>query len=221
MIALIRYQFAELGHSQRYLPPMLVHLGVLAVMSSANQGPVLPGYAVTAASSLLVSGWLIIALTGISSPEQRAIVVAHAGSFTRVLISMVLTVLTCSAGLAMLAVGWGAVTHGADVPPATLALGVLVHLICSLHGIAVALPCSPLVIPRIGYTLVAAVVLLTVALLAKWVPLAFPLLLALGADTAPPAVLAQAALTAVLLLVLTTAFTAWRQDFGMRTQSTR
>lgn len=221
MIALVRYQFAELGHSQRYLPPVLVHLGVLAVLSRANPGPVLPGYAVTAASSLLVSGWLIIALAGISGPEQRAVVAAHARSFTRVLISMVLTVLACSAGLAVLAVGWGAVTHGAHVPPGTLALGVLVHLICSAFGIAVALPCSPLVIPRIGYTLVAAVVLLTVALLAKWVPLAFPLLFALGTDTAPPAVLAQAALTAVLLLVLTTAFTAWRQDFGMRTQSTR
>lgn len=221
MIALIRYQFAELGHSQRHLPPVLAHLGVLAVMSSANQGPALPGYAVTAASSLLVSGWLIIALAGISSSEQRAIVAAHAGSFARVLISLVLTVLACSAGLAVLAVGWGAVTHGADIPPTTLALGVLVHLICSVFGIAVALPCSSLVIPRIGYTLVAAVVLLAVALLAKWVPLAFPLLFALGAGTAPPAVLAQAALTAVLLLVLTTAFTAWRQDFGMRTQSTR
>ena len=34
----------------------------------------------------------------------------------------------------------------------------------------------------------------------KWVPLAFPLLFALGADTAPPAVLVQAALTALLVL---------------------
>ncbi|MEV4647923.1 hypothetical protein [Saccharopolyspora sp. NPDC049357] len=220
MIALVRYQLAELWHSQRYVPPALVHIGLLAVFCSTNQGPALPGYAVTAASSLVAACWLTIALAGLSGPEQRMIIAAHAGSSTRVLVGVVLTALSCSAGLAVLAVGWGAVTHDAHVPLTTLVLGLLVHLICSVFGVAVALPCSALVISRIGYTLVAAVVLLTVTLLAKWVPLAFPLLFALGADTAPPAVLVQAALTAVLLLVLTTALTAWRQDFGMSAQRT-
>lgn len=53
MIALVGYQLAVLGHSQRYLPPTLLFLALLATFYSNNTGPALPGFAVTA-SPLLV-----------------------------------------------------------------------------------------------------------------------------------------------------------------------
>ncbi|MER7015204.1 hypothetical protein ABT324_27550 [Saccharopolyspora sp. NPDC000359] len=210
MIALVRYRLAELGHSQRYLPPVLLHIGLLAVFYSDDTGPALPSYAVTAAALAVVSAWLTIALVDVEDVVQRTVTRAHVGSVHRVLVGTVLTVLCCAGVLAVLTTAWSQVTSGFAHPPADLAIGLLGHVVCAAFGTAVALPCSGLVIRRVGYTAIAAAALLAIALLAEWLPLAHPLLLGLSTASTPPALLVQSTLTAAGLLVASTALvSAW------------
>ncbi|MFI0464865.1 hypothetical protein ACH347_12360 [Saccharopolyspora sp. 5N102] len=210
MIPLIRYQLAILGHSQRYLPPVLLYIALLAIFYSNNDGPALPGFAVTAAGLLVVAGWMTIALVDVEDVVQRTVTRAHAGSMARMLASVVLAVLCCSIGLAVLSVAWAEISHGLDHPPGDLGIGLLAHVACAAFGVAVALPCSGLVVRRIGYTVIAAAALFAITLLAKWIPLAFPLLLALSADATSAALLVRSALVAVFSLVASTLLvTAW------------
>ncbi|MGW1682140.1 hypothetical protein [Saccharopolyspora sp. NPDC002376] len=201
MIALIGYRLAELGHSQRYLPPVLLHIGLMAVLYSDNTGPALPGFAVTAAAMLVVSGWLTIALVDVEDVVQRTITRAHAGSAHRMLFGTVLTVLCCAVGLSSLTVVWSQVSSGFAYPAADLVIGLLGNLVCAAFGIAVALPCSGLVVRRIGYTVIAAAALFTVVLLVEWLPFAYPVVYALSSGTTPPALLIQSTLTALVALV--------------------
>jgi hypothetical protein len=210
MIPLVRYQLAVLGHSQRYLPPVLLYIGMMAILYSDNSGPALPGYAVTAAALLVVAGWLTIALVDVEDAVQRSVTTTHVGSMYRTLCGVVLTVLMCSVGLAVLTIGWSEISFGFGYPPSDLGIGLLAHVACATFGIAVALPCSGLVVRRIGYTVIAAAAVFAVALLAKWIPLAFPLLLALSADATSTALLVRSTLTAAgALIVSTVLVTAW------------
>ncbi|KAA5836267.1 hypothetical protein ABT337_14590 [Saccharopolyspora hirsuta] len=208
MIALIRYRLAELGHSQRYLPPVLLYIGLLAVLHSDNAGPALPSYAVTAAALLVVAAWLTIALVDVEDVVQRTVTRAHVGSVHRMLVGTVLTVLCCAGGLAVLTTAWSQVSSGFAHPAADLAIGLLAHVVCAAFGIAVALPCSGLVVRRIGYTAIAAAALLAITLLAERLPLAHPLLLGLSSASAPPALLIQSTLTAAGLLAASTVLVA-------------
>lgn len=208
MIALIRYRLAELGHSQRYLPPVLLHIGLMAVLYSDDAGPALPGYAVTAAALLVVSGWLTIALVDVEDVVQRTVTRAHTGSVHRMLSGTVLTVLCCAGGLAVLSTAWSQAASGFAHQATDLVIGLLAHVVCAAFGIAVALPCSGLVVRRTGYSVIAAAGLLTITLLAEWLPLAHPLLLALSASSTPPALLVQSTLTAAGALVASTVLVA-------------
>ncbi|MER5394143.1 hypothetical protein [Saccharopolyspora sp. NPDC002686] len=210
MTALIGYRLAELGHSQRYLPPVLLHIGLIAVLYSDNTGPALPGFAVTAAALLVVSGWLTIALVDVEDVVQRTITRAHASSAQRVLVGTVLTVLCCAAGLSALTVAWSQVSSGFAYSAADLGTGLLGNLVCAAFGIAIALPCSGLVVRRIGYTAIAAAALFAVVLLVEQLPLAHPVVFALSAGTVPPALLVQSTLTALVALVASTlGVSAW------------
>ncbi|MCI2418953.1 hypothetical protein MOQ72_16030 [Saccharopolyspora sp. K220] len=207
---MIRYQLAMLWHSQRYLPPVLLYIGTVGVLYSDNAGPALPGFAVTCGALLIVAGWLTIALVDVEDAVQRTVTATHARSMYRMLFAVVLTVLACSVGLGALTVAGSEVSHGFGYSPSDLGIGLLAHIACAAFGIAVALPCSALVVPRIGYTVAAAAVLFGIALLAKWIPLAFPLLLALSADSASTALLIRSALVAAGVLVASTLLvTTW------------
>lgn len=210
MIPLIRYQLAVLGHSQRYLPPVLLYIGLLAIFYSNNDGPALPGFAVTAAGLLVVAGWLAIALVDVEDAVQRTVTRTHVGSTARMLLGISLTVLLCSIGLGLLAVAWAEVSSGLGYSPSDLGVGLLAHVVCASFGVAIALPCSGLVVQRIGYTVIAAAALFAIALLAKWIPLAFPLLQALSAGAVSTALLVRSALVAAGILIASTLLvTTW------------
>ncbi|WP_246868950.1 ABC transporter ATP-binding protein [Saccharopolyspora sp. ASAGF58] len=210
MIPLVRYQLAVLGHSQRYLPPVLLYVGLLAIFYSNNDGPALPGFAVTAAGLLILAGWLTIALVDVEDAVQRTVTQTHVGSTTRMLLGTVLAVLLCSVGLALLTVAWAEISYGLGYSPSDLGVRLLAHVVCASFGIAVALPCSGLVVRRIGYTVIAAAALFAIALLAKWVPLAFPLLQALSSGAVSAALLIRSALVAAGILIASTLLvTTW------------
>ncbi|MFE4360351.1 MULTISPECIES: hypothetical protein [Streptomycetaceae] len=169
MIPLVRYMFTVLLLSQRYLAPLLVFIGLAAVLTSSDTGPLPATYSAVAGAMLLCSTWLTMTLIGLEDPPHRSIVVVSAGSHLRMVLGSVATaavwcLLLTGAGLALpLLFG----TH--TVGPADLALGTEAQLTCAFTGMSIGFVCSRLVFRRQGYALVVALALLLAAMLGKGV----------------------------------------------------
>ncbi|MFG2331730.1 hypothetical protein ACGFMM_19115 [Streptomyces sp. NPDC048604] len=171
MIPLIGYTFATVLHTQRYLAPLLLFMGLTGVLTINGAGPLPAAYASSAGALFVCSTWLTIALMSLDDPTQRAIVVVTSGGRSlKVLLAAIGTaLLSC---LVLLAFGlvfplWMG-SH--DVTPADLLLGVGAQLTCALVGIAIGVLCSRLVFRRRGYALVAALALVMGALFIKGMP---------------------------------------------------
>ncbi|MFF5989656.1 hypothetical protein [Prauserella flavalba] len=205
MIATTRYQLALLAHSQRYLPPLIAFLAVLGVLYTSRDAPVLPEFAVSGGALLVVTCWLTIALADVEDPAQRLVTLSHTRGPWVLVAAFGLATLACSAVLTVVSLLWATLVHG-GVPAAELGLGALAHAACAFTGLAVGLPCSRLLVPRIGYTVVSALLLLAVVLLVRWVPLVNPMLRALaGEQPSAGGVVTALMTTAVALAVSATA----------------
>ncbi len=200
MLALTRYYLALLAHSQRYLPALLAYLALCVILYAGPPSPQLPLLGVSAGGLLVVSCWLTIALLDIEDPVQRLITLSHARQWRRMITGAVLTVLVCSLVLTVLTVAWSAL-KSFKVQPSALGIGLLAHLACAVLGIAIALPFSRLLVHRVGWTVLAAVITLVVVLLAK-IPLVHPLLHALTDDEPVGGSLVLALVTAVVMLAV-------------------
>jgi hypothetical protein len=198
VLALTRYYLTLLGHSQRYLPALLAYLALCVILYSDPNSPPLPLFGVSAGGLLVVSCWLTIALLDIEDPVQRLVTLSHARRWRSMIAGAILTVLGCSLVLTVITEAWSAL-KSFEFRPAALGIGLLAHLACALLGIAIALPCSRLLVGRIGWTVLAAVVVLIVVLLAK-IPLVHPLLHALTDEEPVGAPLAVALVTSVVVL---------------------
>ncbi|MFI8192488.1 hypothetical protein ACIF8T_27535 [Streptomyces sp. NPDC085946] len=169
MIALVGYMFTLLLLSQRYLAPLLLFLGLVAVLTSSDTGPLSATYASVAGAMLPCSVWLTVTLIGLEDQAHRSIVVVSAGSPLRVLLATVGTAamwcLLLMAACLVLPLMFGARAPGL----ADLALGIAAQLICAFTGMTIGLVCSRLVFRRQGYALVLALVLLLAVLLGKGV----------------------------------------------------
>ncbi|MFJ8546445.1 hypothetical protein ACIRFH_31485 [Streptomyces sp. NPDC093586] len=169
MIALVRYMSTALLLSQRYLAPLLLFLGLVAVLTSSDTGPLTATYASVAGGMLPCSAWLTMALIGLEDQPHRSIVIVSTGSHLRVLLATVGTtavwcLLLTAAGL-VLPLMFGTHTPGL----ADLALGTEAQLTSAFTGMAIGLVSSRLVFRRQGYALVLALVLLLAVLLGKGV----------------------------------------------------
>ncbi|WP_290052065.1 hypothetical protein [Amycolatopsis solani] len=200
MLAVTRYYFVLLGHSQRYLPALLAYLALCVILYSDPNSPPLPLFGVSAGGLLVVSCWLTIALLDIEDPVQRLVTLSHARQWRRLVTGAILAVLACSLVLTVITEVWSAL-KSSKVQPSALGIGLLAHFACALLGIAIALPCSRLLVHRIGWTVLAAVVTLVVVLLAK-IPLVHPLLHALTDEEPVAGPLALALGTSVVLLAV-------------------
>ena len=198
MLALTRYYVVLLGHSQRYLPALLAYLALCVVLYADPNSPPLPLFGVSAGGLLVVSCWLTIALLDIEDPVQRLVTLSHARRWRRMITGAIFTVLSCSVVLTVITEVWSAV-KSFRFQPSALGIGLLAHLACALLGIAIALPCSRLLVQRVGWTVLAAVVTLIVVLLAK-IPLVHPLLHALTDGEPVGGPLALAVATSVVVL---------------------
>ncbi|WP_103353786.1 hypothetical protein [Amycolatopsis sp. CA-128772] len=198
MLALTRYYLTLLGHSQRYLPALLAYLALCVILYADPNSPPLPLFGVSAGGLLVVSCWLTIALLDIEDPVQRLVTLSHARQWRRMITGAVLTVLACSLVLTVITEVWSAI-KASKFHPAELGIGLPAHLACALLGIAIALPCSRLLVQRVGWTVLAAVITLVVVLLAK-IPLVHPLLHALTDDEPVGAPLVLALVTSVAML---------------------
>ncbi|MGW3960388.1 hypothetical protein ACWED2_11250 [Amycolatopsis sp. NPDC005003] len=200
MLAMTRYYLALLGHSQRYLPALLAYLALCVILYADPHSPPLPLFGISAGGLLVVSCWLTIALLDIEDPVQRLVTLSHARRWRRMITGAVVTVLACSLVLTAITEVWSAL-KSFKIQPAALGIGLLAHLACAVLGIAIALPCSRLLVHRIGWTVLAAVITLVVVLLAK-IPLVHPLLHALTDEEPVAGSLVLALVTAVAMLAV-------------------
>ncbi|MCN9241537.1 hypothetical protein NGF19_12175 [Streptomyces sp. RY43-2] len=216
MIALIRYQFTVLLLSQRYLAPLLLFLGLVAVLTSSDTGPLPATYATVSGAMLLCATWLTMALAGLEDPAHRSIVVVSARSHLRVLLATVGTALMgcllLTAGDLLLRLMFGPRTpHLPD-----LILEVEAQLTCAFTGVAIGLVCSRLVFRRQGNALALALLLLLAALVGKGISpvnIMFTRLLNTSSSTE---VLASTSLQLAVAAVLLTAAMAIAQAIAVR-----
>jgi hypothetical protein len=201
---MIRYQLALLGHSQRYLPPTLAFLVLLAILYTDPDAPRMPELAVSAGGVAVVACWLTIALVDAEEPAQRLITLVHARRLSTVLSGVVLSVLGCCAGLTAVSLLWSSIRHHGD-PVGLLGIGVFAHLACVFTGIAIGLPCSRLLVPRIGYTVLAALAVLIAVVLVRWIPLINPMLRAMSSDSSTTGPVLTGLLASAIVLALSAA----------------
>jgi hypothetical protein len=201
--ALIRYFFATMLLSQRYLAPVLVFTGLLAMLTSSDSGPLTAAYGASSGVMLVCAAWVTTALAGLEDRTHRSVVTVNAGGHLRVLLALTATALLWCL---ILAVG-GLVLpllFGSHSPTAAdLLLGTEAQLVCGFMGVAIGLPCSRLVFRRRGYALTAAVALLLAALLTRHVSPVYIVLSRLQNTPDPVPLLATAAgLLAVTAVIL-------------------
>lgn len=203
---MIRYQMALLAHSQRYLLPGLAYLAFLGLLYNGDDAtsPALPEFAVSAGAMMVLACWLTITLVEAEDPVQSLITRVHARRLSILVGGIVVTVLACCAVLALASLIWSMVTHGGD-PFGELAFGAMAHLGCAGAGIAIGLPCSRLLLPRAGYTTVAAPVGLVLVLLVRWIPFVNPMLRALSSNDPAAAPLVFGLATSFLALAASSA----------------
>lgn len=211
MFALVRYQLSILGHSQRYLPPVLLFIGVNALLYGNGAGLALPSFAVTSGAVLVAAGWLTITLSGAEDPVQSLVTTCQAGSPRRVMVSIVLAALICGTGLSVLAMGWGLIAH-IGTPELTTSgalAGLHAHLMCATAGVAIGLPCSQLLTKNLGITLAASSLMFTLVLLVKWAPPGIHQLLAnMGDNLIKPRALIRATVLSLAAIIVSPLATA-------------
>lgn len=212
MVALTRYYLALFGHSQRYIPAVLAYLTLAAFLYSDPNSPVLPLYGVSSGGMLVVACWLTIALLDIEDPVQRLVTLSHARDWRRMIGSAVVTVFGGTLALTLITLIWSMIRI-LEFQPGAMAIGLVAHVAGALLGIAIALPCSRLLIARIGWTVLAATVTLVVVILAK-IPLIHPLIQALTVGrpyTGPLLLAATTSVAALLISFVTVSFLVRRR----------
>jgi hypothetical protein len=201
--ALIRYYLAATVHGQRYLAPLLFDLAVLSVFTINDAGPLIGGYVVSASSLLLTSCWLTVTIVNLEDPVRRAITLVAAGGAMRVLAAE--AGLAVLAGVALIGVGtiFPIVSGSHTVTPDDVAVGILAQVTTTAVGIAVGLLCSRLVVPRPGYSLILALVVIVAVPLTPGLPPVHPMLrlMSSAGGSVPAGPLATDALIAAFVLI--------------------
>ncbi|MFJ3664079.1 hypothetical protein ACIPPM_26890 [Streptomyces sp. NPDC090119] len=209
MIALIRYTFATVLHTQRYLAPLLLFMGLMSVLTVNGSGPLPAAYASSAGALFICSTWLTVALMSLDDPPQRAIVIVSAGgrSLTVLLAAIGTALLSC---LALMVFGLLFPLWMGDYAVTTtdLLLGLQAQLTCALVGIAIGVLCSRLVFRRQGYALVAALALVMGALFVKGLSPVNRLFTLMSTTPEASRLLAPAAVMLAISVVILAVFTA-------------
>jgi hypothetical protein len=201
--ALIRYYLAATVHGQRYLAPLLFDLAVLSVFTINDAGPLIGSYVVSAASLLLTSCWLTVTIVNLEDPVRRAITLVAAGGAMRVLAAE--AGLAVLAGVALIGVGtvFPIVSGSHIVTWDDVVVGILAQVTTAAVGIAVGLLCSRLVVPRPGYSLILALVVIVAVPLTPGLPPVHSMLrrMSSAAGSVPVGSLATDALIAAFVLL--------------------
>ncbi|MFI5527406.1 hypothetical protein ACIA8O_02510 [Kitasatospora sp. NPDC051853] len=166
MTAVARYALADFLKSQRYLPQLVLYLGLLAVLH-AVPGPVLQGYGASAGALLPVTVWLALALHNTEDPLQAAVTAVNAGGRTRALLGRTAAALLCGLALTVVALVWPMAASGTPYTAMELTDGLLAHATAVLTGTALGGLCARPVIRRPGHAFAVAALLGLVALVSR------------------------------------------------------
>ncbi|WP_059006022.1 hypothetical protein [Streptomyces specialis] len=205
MIALFRYTMAAMLHSQRYIPPLLLFVGVAFVFTgSSGSLPVAAIYGPVSGALFVSSVWLTVTLVNAEDPVRRVIAVVHAGRSRSVLVATVLAALATSLLVSALMLFLPLVVGDHAITLDDILVGVLAMLTGASTGVAIGLIVSRLVIRRTGHAVIAALILMSVVSFPQDLP---PInrLIRLLAHTpdAPDLLLGTAGCAAVALAALT------------------
>jgi hypothetical protein len=154
--ALVRYTLATVVQSQRYLPPVLLFIAILAIFTSKDNGSLVPVYALCSAAVFVCGTWLTVATVNTEDPTQRSITVVNAGGQGRVLVASVWVAFAWCALIVVIGLLYPLTSGHHPVAPSILLLGALAELTGGCTGVAVGLLCSRLVIRRAGYAAIVA-----------------------------------------------------------------
>jgi hypothetical protein len=198
--ALIRYYLAATVHGQRYLAPLLFDVAVLCVFTINDAGPLTGSYVVSSAGLLLTSCWLTVTIVNLQDPVRRAITLVAAGGAVRVLAAE--AGLAVLAGAALIVVGtiFPILSGSHTVTLDDVAAGLLAQAATTAIGTAVGLLCSRLVVPRPGWSLLVALVVIVAVPLTPGLPPVHGMLRLLSSTEVRLAPLASDAGIAVLVL---------------------
>ncbi|OLZ63267.1 hypothetical protein AV521_39485 [Streptomyces sp. IMTB 2501] len=217
MIALIRYTFATVLHSQRYVAPLLLFMGLLGVLTVNGSGPLPPAYASSGGALFVCSTWLTVALMSLDEPTQRAIVVvASGGRSLKVLLAAIGTALLSCLVLMVFGLLFPLWMGRYTVTTDDLLLGVEAQLTCAFVGVAIGVLCSRLVFGRQGYAVVCAVALVMAALFAKGMPPVNRLFTLMSTTPDATKLLAPTGGMLAIAAVILVAFTALTQFVAAR-----
>jgi hypothetical protein len=182
MGALIRYNLAAVVHGQRYVAPLLLFLIVLSVFTINDPGALTGSYTVSAGCLLVALCWLTVIIVNHEDPVRRSIQSVVAGGSGRVLLAEILLALLFGVALTVVGLIFPILSGKHTWGPADLAAGLLAQLTCVFTGVAVGILCSRLVVPRPGYSLLLALVVVLAFPVTPHLPPINPMLRLLSTD---------------------------------------
>jgi hypothetical protein len=168
--AVARYLAADVGRSQRFLLPVLVHGAVLAVLFGGDPGPPPGPWAVSALAVYPAAAWLAVVVANAEAPEQRSVTVAASGGPARVTAATLLVALAGGLVLAALSVLLPALVSRYPHPPAVLLLGAVTHVACAGAGTAVGLLVARPVVARVGWSFCLGTAVVMATAVQPWLP---------------------------------------------------
>ncbi|WP_427892615.1 hypothetical protein ACQHIV_06900 [Kribbella sp. GL6] len=168
--ALYRYLMHSVLLSQRYLPPMLIFFGALAVGTASDNGPLQSSYAFGVLVMLVCSTWLAVAIVNHEDPTQRQITLVTVGNSLHVLAVTIAVVVTWCVPLLLFGLICPLVTGDHHATAGDVLVGALAMLASAMIGIAIGVLCSRLLIRRIGIATLAAATLILLMLVRRISP---------------------------------------------------
>jgi hypothetical protein len=170
MSALYRYLMSSVLLSQRYLPPMLIFFGAVAVGTASENGPLQSSYAFGVLMMLVCSTWMAVAVVNHEDPTQRQITLVTVGNSLRVLAVTIAVVVTWCVPLVLFGLICPLVTGDHQVTVGDLLVGAVALLASALIGIAIGVLCSRLLIRRIGIAMLTAAALILLMMVRRISP---------------------------------------------------
>jgi hypothetical protein len=167
--ALIRYLVADVVRAQRWIAPLLVFLAALMI-TTPTSGPVLPTYAISAATLVPVAMWFTIVVFHSEEPPQAAITMAVGGGFHQVWRAKLLTALIGAAVFGLFAYVWITLNTADQTTWTRLGVGALDYTMSAVAGVAFGTLISRPVMPKIAWTVLLGVAICLAQLVIRPAP---------------------------------------------------
>ncbi|MER5675222.1 hypothetical protein [Pseudonocardia alni] len=160
----------DVGRTERFVAPLVLYAGALAVLFGGAPGPLPAPWAASALLLYPVGAWLAHALAESEDDDARTVTLSAAGGPWPVAAGVLIAATAGVAVLGLLAVVWGVVAAWGTATTGSLLDGLLAHLACGITGAAVGSVFSRPVVRNEGVALIGALVVLVVTGTQSWLP---------------------------------------------------